>query len=96
MRTGFAQLTRTAPSVIFRAPHTEKVRENHPTGNAMVSSSQQFERIRKRKSTKNGKWNKRTRRRLGTPAFPVHPEGYDPKAADAAPTQAASSAETKR
>jgi hypothetical protein len=49
----------------------------------MVSSTQQFERIRKRKKTTSGKRNKRDRRRLGTPAFPVHPEGYDPKAADA-------------
>jgi hypothetical protein len=53
----------------------------------MVSSSQQFERIRKRKATKNGKWNKR-RRRIGTPAFAVHPEGDDPKAADARPAEA--------
>jgi hypothetical protein len=51
----------------------------------MVSSTQQFERIRKRKATQNGKWNKRARRREGTPAFPIHPEGYDPKAADALP-----------
>jgi hypothetical protein len=51
----------------------------------MVSSTQQFERIRKRKSTQNGKWNKRARRRIGTPAFAVHPEGYNPKAADARP-----------
>lgn len=57
----------------------------------MVSSSQQFERIRKRKATKNGKWNKRARRRLGTPAFPIHPEGYDPKAPDARPAPAATS-----
>jgi hypothetical protein len=49
----------------------------------MVSSSQQFERIRKRKQTTNGKRNKRERRRLGTPAFPIHIVGYDPKAADA-------------
>jgi hypothetical protein len=49
----------------------------------MVSSSQQFERIRKRKQSTNGKRNKRDRRRLGTPAFPVHIEGYDAKAADA-------------
>jgi hypothetical protein len=49
----------------------------------MVSSSQQFERIRKRKATTSGKRNKRDRRRLGTLKFPVHPEGYDPKAADA-------------
>jgi hypothetical protein len=49
----------------------------------MVSASQQFERIRKRKKTTNGKRNKRDLRRLGTPAFPIHLEGYDPKAADA-------------
>lgn len=49
----------------------------------MVSSSQQFDRIRKRKKTTQGKRNKRDRRRMGTPAFPVHPEGYDLKAADA-------------
>jgi hypothetical protein len=49
----------------------------------MVSSTQQFERIRKRKMTTNGKRNKRERRRLGTPAFPVHVEGYDAKAPDA-------------
>ena len=49
----------------------------------MVSSTQQFERIRKRKMTSNGKRNKRLRRRLGTPAFPIHPEGYDATAPDA-------------
>ena len=49
----------------------------------MVSSTQQFERIRKRKMTTSGKRNKRDRRRIGTPGFPVHPEGYDANAADA-------------
>lgn len=49
----------------------------------MVSSTQQFERIRKRKQTTSGKRNKRERRRMGTPAFPVHPEGYDAAAPDA-------------
>jgi hypothetical protein len=49
----------------------------------MVSSSQQYERIRKRKKTTSGKRNKRDHRRLGTPAFPIHLEGHDPKAADA-------------
>jgi hypothetical protein len=52
----------------------------------MVSSTQQFERIRKRKQTTNGKRNKRDRRRLGTPVFPVHLEGYDAKAPDAKKT----------
>ena len=33
--------------------------------------------------TTSGKRNKRDLRRLGTPAFPIHVEGYDPKAADA-------------
>ncbi|MDB4941447.1 MAG: hypothetical protein JWP97_981 [Labilithrix sp.] len=51
----------------------------------MVSSTQQFERIRKRKATTAGKRNKRDKRRLGTPAFPVHPEGYSTTAADAKP-----------
>ena len=49
----------------------------------MVSNSQQFERIRRRKATTNGKHNKRDRRRLGTQVFAVHPEGYDVNAADA-------------
>jgi hypothetical protein len=49
----------------------------------MVSSSQQYERIRKRKMTTSGKRNKRERRKIGTPAFPVHPEGYSATAADA-------------
>jgi hypothetical protein len=49
----------------------------------MVSSTQQFERIRKRKATTNGKRNKRERRALGTPKFAVHQAGYDATAADA-------------
>ncbi len=53
----------------------------------MVSATQQVERIRKRKRTSNGSRNKRERRALGTPAFPVHPEGYDPQAADAKPAK---------
>lgn len=49
----------------------------------MVSSTQQFERIRRRKKTAAGKRNKRELRATGTPAFPVHVPGYDPKAPDA-------------
>ena len=49
----------------------------------MVSNTQQFERIRKRKATTSGKRNKRDLRRLGTPKFPIHPEGYDANAPDA-------------
>ncbi|HQY62004.1 MAG: hypothetical protein IPF92_09230 [Myxococcales bacterium] len=51
----------------------------------MVSSTQQFERIRKRKATTNGKRNKRERRASGTPVFAIHPAGYDAAAADAKP-----------
>jgi hypothetical protein len=54
----------------------------------MVSSTQQFDRIRKRKATTAGKRNKRDKRRNGTPAFPIHQEGYNAKAADAKPTEA--------
>jgi hypothetical protein len=53
--------------------------------NAMVSATQQFERIRRRKKTTSGKRNKRELRAAGTPKFAIHPEGYDPKAADAKP-----------
>lgn len=55
----------------------------------MVSSTQQFERIRKRKTITSGKRNKRERRKLGTPAFPIHQAGYDAKAADARPAKKA-------
>lgn len=58
----------------------------------MVSATQQSSRIRKRKSTTNGKWNKRDRRANGTPAFAVHPEGYDVNAADAKKPEAAAAA----
>ena len=51
----------------------------------MVSSTQQFERIRKRKATTNGKRNKRERRAMGTPKFAIHVEGYNPNAPDAKP-----------
>lgn len=51
----------------------------------MVSSTQQYERIRRRKATTNGKKNKRARLKVGTPAFPIHQAGYDASAADAKP-----------
>ena len=49
----------------------------------MVSSTQQYSRIRRRKKTTSGKRNKRELRSLGTPKFPVHPVGYDASAPDA-------------
>jgi len=53
----------------------------------MVSATQQSSRIRKRKTTTAGKRNKRTLRAIGTPKFAIHPEGYNPKAADAKPAK---------
>ena len=61
----------------------DKRRSGGHLSRPMVSNTQQFERIRKRKATTNGKRNKRERRKLGTPKFPVHPTGYDVKAPDA-------------
>ena len=49
----------------------------------MVSNTTQTECIRRRKRTTGGKANKRRSAKFGTPKFPVHPEGYDPNAADA-------------
>lgn len=54
----------------------------------MVSSTQQHERIRKRKARTAGTRRKRHMRANGTPAFPIQPEGYDPKAPDARPQPA--------
>lgn len=34
-------------------------------------------------TSRAGRANKKARVRAGTPAFPVHPEGYAPTAADA-------------
>lgn len=49
----------------------------------MVSSTRQTERRRAINTRRAGRLNKKARRVAGTPAFPVHPEGYDPKAPDA-------------
>jgi hypothetical protein len=54
----------------------------------MVSPTTRVETIRRRKRTTSGKANKRHSLKVGTPKFPVHPEGYDPKAADAKPVEA--------
>lgn len=34
-----------------------------------------------------GRAAKKERAKVGTPAFPIHPEGYNPKAADAKPSK---------
>lgn len=57
----------------------------------MVSATQQSSRIRRHKARTNGTKTKRKNRAHGTPAFPIHLEGYDPKAADAKPAKASES-----
>ncbi|NUO51858.1 MAG: hypothetical protein HOV80_23660 [Polyangiaceae bacterium] len=51
----------------------------------MVSATQQSSRIRRRKARTCGTKNKRFNRANGTPAFPLHQEGYPATAADAKP-----------
>lgn len=49
----------------------------------MVSNTQQTKRIRARRRKKSGRRRKRLETKRGTPAFPIHPPGYDPSAPDA-------------
>jgi hypothetical protein len=49
----------------------------------MVSSTRQTERRRAINTSRAGRINKKARTRAGTPAFPVHPEGYASSAPDA-------------
>ncbi|HTJ80263.1 MAG TPA: hypothetical protein VL400_01030 [Polyangiaceae bacterium] len=58
----------------------------------MVSSTQQTSRIRRRKARRTTA-SVRFNRAHGTPAFPIQPEGYDPKAADAKPVAEAAPAQ---
>jgi hypothetical protein len=48
----------------------------------MVSSTRQTERRRYIRARSHGQ-HKAAAKGGGTPKFPVHPDGYDPKAADA-------------
>lgn len=49
----------------------------------MVSNTQQTKRRRYNRDRQLAKAKKRASFRAGTPAFPLHPEGYDTNAADA-------------
>lgn len=53
----------------------------------MVSSTRQSERRRAINKNRLGRAQKRARMKAGTPRFPIHPEGYDPNAADAKKTK---------
>jgi hypothetical protein len=54
----------------------------------MVSNTGQTRSIRANHRRKAGKKRKRMMTKRGTPAFPIQPVGYDPKAADAKPITA--------
>jgi len=49
----------------------------------VVSSTKQTTRRRGLRASQRGRWNKKHGK---TPVFPVHPDGYDAKAADAKKT----------
>lgn len=49
----------------------------------MVSSTKQTERRRSIRAGNQGRTKTKARLRAGTPRFPIHPDGYDPKAPDA-------------
>lgn len=52
----------------------------------MVSLTQKTESIRLRKARKRAKMNATAQKRRPTPAFAIHPQGYDTSAADAKST----------
>jgi hypothetical protein len=58
----------------------------------VVSSTKQTTRRRILRSNQRGRWNKA---QGPTPAFPIHPAGYDANAADAKPALAAKATEAK-
>jgi hypothetical protein len=49
----------------------------------MVSATQHTWTRRAIRQRRAGRLAKRARSQAGTPKFPIHPEGYDPKAPDA-------------
>lgn len=49
----------------------------------MVSFTRFTKTRREIRAKSLGKAARRARAKAGTPAFPIHPEGYDPKAPDA-------------
>lgn len=61
----------------------------------MVSYTRQTTTRREIRAKSAGRAAKRARAKAGTPAFPIHPPGYDAKAADALPSAAATPAKGK-
>ena len=54
----------------------------------MASNTQKTRRRRQLNERRANRSDKRKRVLDGTPAFPIHPAGYNPKAADAKPQKA--------
>ena len=54
----------------------------------MASNTQKTRRRRQLNERRANRADKRKRALAGTPTFPIHPTGYDPKAADAKPQKA--------
>lgn len=52
-----------------------------------MSLTQKTDRRRELNHKRAGKVQRRRRALAGTPPFPIQPEGYDPKAADAKPAK---------
>jgi len=73
------RLTSQDPSLIVPAPGFPGLNDR-----LMVSLTAQTEKRRTLRSKAAGRKRARKRVKFGTtPKFPVHPEGYDPNAADA-------------
>jgi hypothetical protein len=75
-------LTSGRSSFIFRASQAGRLGPSSRNPN-MVSLTCQTDRRRRIRKKTQGKTNAKVRARLGTPKFPIHPEGYSPEAADA-------------
>lgn len=61
----------------------------------MVSLTRHTKNRREIRKKTAGRIAAKARAQKGTPAFPVHPEGYDPKAPDAQPSPASAKKESK-
>lgn len=55
----------------------------------MVSYTAKTTTRREIRAKSAGRKTRIARNKAGTPPFPIHPEGYDPKAADARPVSTA-------
>lgn len=84
---GHTALTGQTASIIFPPPDGgPSGRGSQKKDGRVVSSTKQTTRRRRLRAAQRGRWNKRDGTVL-SPTFPVHPEGYDPKAPDAKKAQ---------